>query len=164
MIFSNFRPPGLPSRSFSSIVFGYFFTIALDNLAEFLHIPRISEALGDEFELPLFHFDYAEEFHALMGVLPAPRTFMHVSSLLPVFRMLHYCISRVFIPRTNSLDMVLPLDLWIIVQDVNDVPLKYTLFRLLRPYSLVLSSPRCYSVSMCIFSLSLHHSICVSLS
>ncbi|CAL1378424.1 unnamed protein product [Linum trigynum] len=133
--FSNFHFPVLPSHSFSSYVFGYLFTIPLDNLAGFLHIPRIGEALADESELPLFNFDYAEEFHALMGVLIAPHTFMLVSSILSILRLLHCCISRIFVPRTDSLDMVLPLDLWIISHDVHDVPLDYshlvfeTLFR-----------------------------------
>ncbi|CAL1382736.1 unnamed protein product [Linum trigynum] len=123
--FSNFRSPGLASRSFSTIVFGHLFTLPLDDLSDTLHIPRVGEALDDASELELFAFQYAEEFHQLTGVLPAPNHIMPVSSLLPSLRMLHYCITRVFVPRAESLDLVPPVDLWIISHAVHGVPLDY---------------------------------------
>ncbi|CAL1400754.1 unnamed protein product [Linum trigynum] len=126
LIFSNFLSSSLASRTFSSVVYGSLFTIPLDQLAASLNIPRVGEALADESELPLFNFDYAEEFHDLMGVHPAPGSLMPVSALMPALRMLHYCITRVFVPRAEQLDLVLPLDLWIIAHAVEGVPLDYS--------------------------------------
>ncbi|CAL1410282.1 unnamed protein product [Linum trigynum] len=123
--FSNFRSPGLASRTFSSIVFGHLFTLHLDDLSDTLHIPRVGEALADASELELFAFHYADEFHQLTGVLPGDGLLMPVTSLLPSLRLLHYCITRVFVPRADSLDLVLPLDLWIISHAVHGVPLDY---------------------------------------
>ncbi|CAL1391466.1 unnamed protein product [Linum trigynum] len=157
--FSNFRSPGLASRSFSSIVFGHLFTLHLDDLSETLHIPRVGEALADASELELFAFQYPDEFHQLTGVLPASGMFMPVSALLPSLRLLHYCITRLFVPRAESLDLVLPLDLWIMSHAVHGVPLDYAHLvfgQLLRLSDAALTGPLAFGPLVTSLLLELH--------
>ncbi|CAL1382537.1 unnamed protein product [Linum trigynum] len=48
-----------------------------------------------------------------------------VNVLLPRLRTFHFVLTRVFLPRFQSLDRVTPLDLWVMSHDVAHIPLNY---------------------------------------
>ncbi|CAL1376506.1 unnamed protein product [Linum trigynum] len=46
-------------------------------------------------------------------------------SLDESLKLLHYYINRVYFPRADSLDVVLPLDCWVMSHAISDMPLRY---------------------------------------
>ncbi|CAL1388400.1 unnamed protein product [Linum trigynum] len=125
LFYSNLQSPGLSSRSFHSLVFGYAFSIHIDDLSMLLNIPVHGATLADESEFPLFSFNIAEEFLAITGHPPEPNNTLPVTVLPPPLRLLHYYIVRVFLLRDHSVTTILPLDIWIISNAVHGTPLNY---------------------------------------
>ncbi|CAL1402753.1 unnamed protein product [Linum trigynum] len=50
---------------------------------------------------------------------------MPVSALLPSLRALHFFISRVFLPRSGNLQLITPVELWILVHAAHGIPLGF---------------------------------------
>ncbi|CAL1409582.1 unnamed protein product [Linum trigynum] len=124
--YSNLRSFGLHSRCFSTVVYGHLVTIPVPELARLLGIPPVGEVLAHESELWQYNFNIAAEFVQLTGIHPGPATSLPVASVIPRLRALHFVITRILLPRTQSLDLILPLDLWIMAHAVNGVPLDFS--------------------------------------
>ncbi|CAL1355068.1 unnamed protein product [Linum trigynum] len=134
--YSNLRSFGLQSRCFSTVVYGHLVTIPVPELARILNIPPVGEVLAHESELWRYNFDISAEFLQLTGIHPGPATFLPVNSVMPRLRALYFVITRIFLPRTQSLDIILPLDLWIMAHAAAGIPLdfSYLLFEVFMTY------------------------------
>ncbi|CAL1412665.1 unnamed protein product [Linum trigynum] len=125
--YSNLRSFGLHSRSFTTVMFGHQVTIPVEDLGQILDLPSVGESLSHSSELWLFNFNIAEEFVQLTGLHPGPDLSLPVNLVLPHLRVLHFAITRIFLPRTQALDRIVPLDLWIMAHAVWNVPLNYSI-------------------------------------
>ncbi|CAL1361604.1 unnamed protein product [Linum trigynum] len=125
--YSNLRSFGLHSRCFSTVMFGHLVTIPVADLGNFLELPTEGESLAHASEFWQFNFNVVDEFVQLTGLHSGPDMSLPVNLVLPQMRVLHFAITRIFLPRSQALDRILPLDLWIMTHAVHGVPLDYSL-------------------------------------
>ncbi|CAL1361367.1 unnamed protein product [Linum trigynum] len=125
--YSNLRCQGISTRSFSTVVYGHLLTIpvgALNGILGFpvqgLDIAHPSEFWKQDFILPTEYANFSTEPTEGTDV-PIP-----IGWLSPRLRIFHHFITHVFFPRTYNLDVVLPLDLWIIASATAGRKLDYS--------------------------------------
>ncbi|CAL1403357.1 unnamed protein product [Linum trigynum] len=125
--YSNLRCQGISTRSFSTIFYGHLLTIpvgALNGILGFLvqgiDIAHPSEFWKQDFILPTEYANFCTEPTGGTDV-PIP-----ISWLSPRLRIFHHFITHVFFPRSYNLDVVLPLDLWIIASATAGHKLDYS--------------------------------------
>ncbi|CAL1371593.1 unnamed protein product [Linum trigynum] len=99
--FSNHRTNGLATGKFTTLVFGNILTFSIDDLAPFLVLP----SLGKKLMSPLEFWSY--KFYLHKEAMNRP-----FAELDDSLKLLHYYINRVYFPRTESLNVILPHDCW----------------------------------------------------
>ncbi|CAL1377913.1 unnamed protein product [Linum trigynum] len=112
--YSNLRTDGITSGKFSTLVYGHLLTLSVDDLAAFLILPTRGKQLISPLEFWSYKFDLHREV--------TNRSF---DSLDESLKLLHYYITRVYFPRADRLDVVLPLDCWVMSHAISDMPLSY---------------------------------------
>ncbi|CAL1376335.1 unnamed protein product [Linum trigynum] len=112
--YSNLWTDGIATGKFSTLVYGHLLTLSIDDLAAFLVLPTRGKQLISPLELWSYKFDLRREV--------TNRSFESLDNSL---RLLHYYINRVYFPRADRLDVVLPLDCWVMSHAISDMPLSY---------------------------------------
>ncbi|CAI0383531.1 unnamed protein product [Linum tenue] len=91
-----------------------FSLFSVDDLAAFLVLPTRGKQLISPLEFWSYKFELRREV--------TNRSF---DSLDDSLKLLHYYITRVYFPRADRLDVVLPLDCWVMSHAISDMSLSY---------------------------------------
>ncbi|CAL1403045.1 unnamed protein product [Linum trigynum] len=112
--YSNLRIDGLATGKFSTLVYGHLLTLSVDDLDAFLILPTRGKQLISPLEFWSYKFDLRREV-----------TNRSLDSLDDSLKLLHYYTTRVYFPRGDRLDVIFPLDCWVMSHAISDMPLSY---------------------------------------
>ncbi|CAN0919272.1 hypothetical protein LINGRAHAP2_LOCUS31354 [Linum grandiflorum] len=125
MFYSNLRSSRTFPNTFSTIVMDNHIRFSAQVLSCLLGIPIMGQVINEEADMWRLGFD---GLGALLEICPAfplgflPSRFL-ASFLPPPLRLLHYFITRSILPRSFSLDELLPLDIFILWHAANLKPI-----------------------------------------
>ncbi|CAN1291990.1 hypothetical protein LINPERPRIM_LOCUS21379 [Linum perenne] len=119
----------LPPGCFSTYVDGYLIFVTLELLNRVLDIPCQGFNLSSEDEFPIFNFEPILAVQMITknptgGLFPEgnpPNTFQLPAHL----RVLHFLITRFFLPRTTNREVITALDTWVLQHAENRLHVSY---------------------------------------
>ncbi|CAL1395147.1 unnamed protein product [Linum trigynum] len=117
---------GIESLEFSSLVAGHEISLTAESPGRALNFPTGALPLAHEQEMAAYKFDPIEKYDELLGRPVLPTEIITTASLNLLHSVLHYFITHVFLPGSESLDVVNQLDLWVISNALAGRKLDYS--------------------------------------
>ncbi|CAN1318072.1 hypothetical protein LINPERPRIM_LOCUS30655 [Linum perenne] len=112
--YANMQLTGPISNGFfSTYVDGYLIYVTVEMLNVFLGAPNQGVQVNHEVELEHFDFNYLTAVNGFTGANLRLKKLTLVKELPDRLKVLHFFITRVFLPRTFARDIITPLDAWI---------------------------------------------------
>ncbi|CAL1380843.1 unnamed protein product [Linum trigynum] len=117
----NTDPP-----TFTTTVYNYLLTISVDLLSYLLGYPIQGAEVVDEADFPTVEFNENEAMHLYARDIGAYHPARLDARCLPDdLKVLHFYITRVFLPRSHGLTRIYPMDMWILARAKENRHISY---------------------------------------
>ncbi|CAL1408271.1 unnamed protein product [Linum trigynum] len=116
MFYANMRPCfNTDPPTFTTTVYNYLLTISVDLLSYLLGYPIQGAEVVDEVDFAAVDFNENEAMHLYARDIGAYHPTRFDARRLPDdLKILHFYITRVFLPRSHGLTRIYPMDMWIL--------------------------------------------------
>ncbi|CAL1388652.1 unnamed protein product [Linum trigynum] len=138
MFYASLRRDHNPRPAFfSSTVYGFSHTVTMELLSQTLQLSTEGRSLMSEHDFYLYLFNPKDAIARLTSVEPSDSNSTLLCHLPDELKVLHFYITRIFLPRTVHQSVVTPLDLWIMSNAVSNrkLSLPHLMFHHMITYS-----------------------------